>query len=53
MSFDPNSLGNLRPETKALHAGQSVDPTTKARAVPLYATVIGPTFTLTLPWKVL
>jgi len=38
MSFDPNSLGNLRPETKALHAGQSVDPTTKARAVPLYAT---------------
>jgi O-acetylhomoserine (thiol)-lyase len=38
MSFDPNSLGNLRPETKALHAGQGVDPTTKARAVPLYAT---------------
>ena len=38
MSFDPNSLGNLRPETKALHAGQAVDPTTKARAVPLYAT---------------
>ena len=38
MSFDPNSLGKLRPETKALHAGQSVDPTTKARAVPIYAT---------------
>ncbi|HEY3336356.1 MAG TPA: PLP-dependent transferase [Candidatus Limnocylindrales bacterium] len=38
MSFDPNSLGNLRPETKALHAGQTVDPTTKARAVPIYAT---------------
>ena len=37
-SFDPNALGNLRPETKALHAGQSPDPTTKARAVPLYAT---------------
>jgi len=37
-SFDPNSLGNLRPETLALHAGQSPDPTTKARAVPLYAT---------------
>ncbi|HEX5828049.1 MAG TPA: O-acetylhomoserine aminocarboxypropyltransferase/cysteine synthase family protein [Candidatus Limnocylindrales bacterium] len=38
MSFDPNSLGNLRPETKALHAGQNVDPATKARAVPIYAT---------------
>ncbi len=38
MSFDPNGLGNLRPETKALHAGQSPDPTTKSRAVPLYAT---------------
>ena len=38
MSFDPNSLGNLRAETKALHAGQVVDPTTKARAVPIYAT---------------
>jgi len=38
MSFDPNSLGNLRSETKALHAGQAVDPTTKARAVPIYAT---------------
>jgi O-acetylhomoserine (thiol)-lyase len=37
-SFDPNGLGNLRPETLALHAGQSPDPTTKARAVPLYAT---------------
>jgi O-acetylhomoserine (thiol)-lyase len=38
MSNDPTSLGDLRPETLALHAGQSVDPTTKARAVPLYAT---------------
>jgi O-acetylhomoserine/O-acetylserine sulfhydrylase-like pyridoxal-dependent enzyme len=25
-------------ETLAVHAGQSVDPTTKARAVPIYAT---------------
>ncbi len=38
MSFDPNGLGELRSETKALHAGQVVDPTTKARAVPIYAT---------------
>ena len=37
-SFDPNGLGNLRPETRALHAGQVPDPTTKARAVPIYAT---------------
>ncbi len=37
-SFDPNGLGNLRPETQALHAGQAPDPTTKARAVPIYAT---------------
>jgi O-acetylhomoserine (thiol)-lyase len=29
---------NFRPETLAIHAGQSVDPTTKARAVPIYAT---------------
>jgi O-acetylhomoserine (thiol)-lyase len=28
-----------RPETVALHAGQSPDPTTKARAVPIYQTV--------------
>jgi len=28
----------LHPETLAVHAGQSVDPTTKARAVPIYAT---------------
>src|SRR5690349_19837548 len=28
----------LRPETKALHAGQKVDPATNARAVPIYAT---------------
>jgi O-acetylhomoserine (thiol)-lyase len=38
MSFDPNGLGNLHPETKALHAGQVPDPTTNARAVPIYAT---------------
>ncbi len=38
MSFDPNSLGTLRPETQALHAGQVPDPTTHARAVPIYAT---------------
>jgi O-acetylhomoserine (thiol)-lyase len=38
MSFNPSALGNLRPETQALHAGQNPDPTTKARAVPLYAT---------------
>ena len=25
-------------ETLAVHAGQTVDPTTKARAVPIYAT---------------
>ncbi|MFN8631537.1 MAG: O-acetylhomoserine aminocarboxypropyltransferase/cysteine synthase [Chloroflexota bacterium] len=37
-SFDPSALGNLRAETLALHAGQAPDPTTKARAVPLYAT---------------
>ncbi len=28
----------LRAETLAVHAGQAVDPTTKARAVPIYAT---------------
>jgi O-acetylhomoserine (thiol)-lyase len=28
----------LRPETLAVHAGQKADPTTKARAVPIYAT---------------
>jgi len=38
MSFDPNALGALRPETLALHAGQVPDPTTNARAVPIYAT---------------
>jgi O-acetylhomoserine (thiol)-lyase len=37
-SFDPNGLGELHAETKALHAGQAPDPTTKARAVPIYAT---------------
>ena len=38
MSFDPSALGALRPETKALHAGQVPDPATNARAVPIYAT---------------
>ncbi len=38
MSFNPNDLGALRPETQALHAGQTPDPTTNARAVPIYAT---------------
>ena len=38
MSFNPNDLGELRAETKALHAGQVPDPTTNARAVPIYAT---------------
>ena len=38
MSFDPNALPNLHAETKALHAGQVPDPTTNARAVPIYAT---------------
>jgi len=38
MSFNPNDLGELRPETQALHAGQVPDPTTHARAVPIYAT---------------
>jgi O-acetylhomoserine (thiol)-lyase len=33
--LDPTAF---RAETKALHAGQTVDPTTKARAVPIYAT---------------
>jgi O-acetylhomoserine (thiol)-lyase len=28
----------FRPETQALHAGQTVDPSTEARAVPTYAT---------------
>ena len=38
MSFNPNDLGQLRGETLALHAGQQPDPTTHARAVPIYAT---------------
>ena len=28
----------FRPETRALHSGQTPDPTTHARAVPIYAT---------------
>jgi O-acetylhomoserine (thiol)-lyase len=35
MSFD---LNKLKPETLALHAGQQADPTTGARAVPIYQT---------------
>ena len=38
MSFNPSALGELRQETQALHAGQAPDPTTHARAVPIYAT---------------
>ena len=38
MSFDPSALPNLHAETRALHAGQKPDPTTNARAVPIYAT---------------
>ena len=33
--LDPTTF---RPETRALHAGQKPDPTTNARAVPIYAT---------------
>jgi O-acetylhomoserine (thiol)-lyase len=33
--LDPTTL---RPETRALHSGQKPDPTTNARAVPIYAT---------------
>jgi O-acetylhomoserine (thiol)-lyase len=36
MTFDPSALTHA--ETLALHAGQRPDPTTKARAVPIYAT---------------
>jgi len=32
------SDSTYRPETLAVHAGQQVDPTTKSRAVPIYAT---------------
>jgi O-acetylhomoserine (thiol)-lyase len=38
MSFDPSALPGLHAETQCLHAGQQPDPTTKARAVPIYAT---------------
>jgi len=38
VSFDPSALPTLRSETQALHAGQVPDPTTHARAVPIYAT---------------
>jgi O-acetylhomoserine (thiol)-lyase len=36
--LDPETIATLRPETLALHAGQKPDPTTNARAVPIYAT---------------
>ena len=38
MSFDPSGIPNLHAETLALHAGQKPDPSTNARAVPIYAT---------------
>jgi O-acetylhomoserine (thiol)-lyase len=37
MALDPTA-GTPRPETLALHAGQTPDPATNARAVPIYAT---------------
>ena len=36
--LDPETQATLRPESLALHAGQKPDPTTGARAVPIYAT---------------
>jgi O-acetylhomoserine (thiol)-lyase len=38
MSTSSNNPTPLRPETLALHGGQEPDPTTKARAVPIYQT---------------
>jgi O-acetylhomoserine (thiol)-lyase len=38
MATDPLDTSGLHPETLALHAGQKPDPTTNARAVPIYAT---------------
>jgi Cys/Met metabolism PLP-dependent enzyme len=35
---EPVSTNGQRPETIALHGGQSPDPTTNARAVPIYQT---------------
>jgi O-acetylhomoserine (thiol)-lyase len=35
---DPLDPKTLRPETLLLHGGQSPDPTTGARAVPIYQT---------------
>jgi len=37
-TLDPETIATLRAETLALHAGQKPDPTTNARAVPIYAT---------------
>ncbi|MBX3029282.1 MAG: O-acetylhomoserine aminocarboxypropyltransferase/cysteine synthase [Chloroflexi bacterium] len=37
-TLDDTTAAAFRPETLALHAGQQPDPTTKARAVPIYAT---------------
>ena len=36
--IDAETTKTLRPETLAVHAGQQPDPTTTARAVPLYQT---------------
>src|SRR4029078_1629042 len=38
MSFDPSAVPTLHAETQALHAGKKPDPSTNARAVPIYAT---------------
>jgi O-acetylhomoserine (thiol)-lyase len=37
-TLDDATIASFRPETLALHAGQRPDPTTRARAVPIYAT---------------
>ena len=38
MGKEEHQMANHKPETLALHAGQTVDPTTKSRAVPIYQT---------------
>ncbi len=37
-TLDADTIATFRPETLALHGGQKPDPTTNARAVPIYAT---------------
>ncbi len=37
-ALDDATIASFRPETTALHGGQRPDPTTNARAVPIYAT---------------